>query len=468
MRNTIWFLLGCGLALVLVGAILLRPLRAIGADTATATPAATARSATPAPTPTLAIDSLLWRREGGIAGLCDRLTILADGQAYYGRCNEGQRVGHLTAAERATYERYASAYAPFQHQAQDNPGRPDNLALTLRFPGLGARAATDAEQATVAAWVATVYARLMQAEQQGDLVAAARLDLAMRLGRSADAIQTLAVESVDWPDSCLGIAQAGQMCATVITPGVRILLQADGRAYEYRASLRGLVMPAQVVAPATATLVAATSTRAGATSAPTATIWPTITPPPTAYAVPSDGWLGLYYANPTLSGSPVLVRTDRGLGFDWGLGGPGGLVPADHFSVRWARRVRLSAGDYNYKVKADDGVRLWVDGQLLLDQWSGGAKELVANLRLGEGEHTVVVEYFELEGSAHIQVSWGKLYPPKTATRTSTPTAKPTLTPLPTRTPTATPVITAWRGEYYANRQLSGAPALVRNDEHLP
>jgi len=60
-------------------------------------------------------------------------------------------------------------------------------------------------------------------------------DLAARLSVAPDAITVKAVESIDWPDASLGCPQPGMMYAQVITPGYRIVLEVDGKSYEYHA-----------------------------------------------------------------------------------------------------------------------------------------------------------------------------------------------------------------------------------------
>ncbi len=69
-----------------------------------------------------------------------------------------------------------------------------------------------------------------------ELVAQAIADLAGRLGVAAEAIQVRSVEAVEWPDASLGCPQPGMVYAQVITPGYRIVLEAEGQAYEYHSS----------------------------------------------------------------------------------------------------------------------------------------------------------------------------------------------------------------------------------------
>lgn len=71
---------------------------------------------------------------------------------------------------------------------------------------------------------------------------AAQQDLAQALGLPAELVTIGAVEEQDWPDSCLGLGGAAEICAAVITPGFRILLTAGGSEYEYRSNREGDVV----------------------------------------------------------------------------------------------------------------------------------------------------------------------------------------------------------------------------------
>jgi len=191
-------------------------------------------------------------------------------------------------------------------------------------------------------------------------------------------------------------------------------------------------------------------------------------------------WKGAYFDNRKLEGSPVLVRNDRDVDFNWGPGSPAASLPADNFSCRWTRTLKLKKSTYRFYARVDDGIRLWVDDKLLIDQWHDAAGKLYAgDVSLKEGEHAVKVEYYEHGGGARIEV-WGEVLAPTptptptftatptqtptptttntptktltptptptgtpTPTATSTPTGTPTQTPLPTETPTATPTPTA-------------------------
>lgn len=155
-----------------------------------------------------------------------------------------------------------------------------------------------------------------------------------------------------------------------------------------------------------------------------------------------DHWQGSYFANPDLEGDPLLVRNDEEINFDWGRGSPASLLPVDNFSVRWRRRVSFEEGTYRFWAAADDGVRLYLDEEILIDDWRDSpAKRLEADATLAAGEYEVIVEYYERGDKASVKVGWERLATPTpTSTPTSTPTKTPTSPPpTATETPTRTP-----------------------------
>jgi hypothetical protein len=157
---------------------------------------------------------------------------------------------------------------------------------------------------------------------------------------------------------------------------------------------------------------------------------------------PYPNWKAVYWANQDLLGSPALIRDDAHIDYDWGTGSPGSGIPNDHFSARWTRTLGLEEGVYRFTIHVDDGVRLWVDEQVVIDDWNDRAlHELTADhVIAGVGAHTLKVEYYENIADARIHMSWFKVGPPS---------------------------YPDWKGEYYANPDLSGAPVVVRNDRSL-
>jgi hypothetical protein len=119
-------------------------------------------------------------------------------------------------------------------------------------------------------------------------------------------------------------------------------------------------------------------------------------------------WTAEYFGNKDLGGPPVTVKQEAAIFYDWGFGKPYAILPySDHFSVRWTGQRYFHAGWYRFGLFSDDGVRLWVDGQLLVDEWHENRAEYHSQLvYLGTGYHDVVVEYYENEGEAEIRLWW--------------------------------------------------------------
>jgi len=123
-----------------------------------------------------------------------------------------------------------------------------------------------------------------------------------------------------------------------------------------------------------------------------------------ALASPGSWWAD-YFANPNLEGAPVLSRADGSINFDWGGGSPDPAVPADNFSVRWTRDEWFAGGTFRFTVRSDDGIRLWVNGELLIDEWHDReAAWIVVDHFVPQGTWPVVVEYYEHGGGAVAQV----------------------------------------------------------------
>ena len=89
---------------------------------------------------------------------------------------------------------------------------------------------------------------------------------------------------------------------------------------------------------------------------------------PTGWA--STQWRASYFANRTLSGSPAGERCEAAVDYNWGSAGPTGVgVGTDDFSARWVKTQSFAAGSYTFTATADDGVRVYLDGTLIINQW---------------------------------------------------------------------------------------------------
>jgi len=164
----------------------------------------------------------------------------------------------------------------------------------------------------------------------------------------------------------------------------------------------------------------------------------TVTPPPTPAPTITE-WRGEYYANLELKGSPALVRNDRAVDFNWGDKAPGPGLPADNFSARWTRSIHFDQGNYRFYAKSDDGVRVWLDGWLVIDQWRAGPLSASGDFaNVGAGPHTVKVEYYEHLGDAMVSVWWQR-----------------------------TDIFRNWQAQYYNDIYLQEPPILVRDDPEV-
>ena len=119
-------------------------------------------------------------------------------------------------------------------------------------------------------------------------------------------------------------------------------------------------------------------------------------------------WTAEYFDNRNLTGTPVVVREEDRVFYDWGFDKARPKLPSpDNFSVRWSGQRYFHSGCYRFGLFADDGVRLWIDGELLVDQWHNGRGEYHSALKyLATGLHQVVIEYFEADGEAEIRFWW--------------------------------------------------------------
>jgi uncharacterized protein YgiM (DUF1202 family) len=125
-------------------------------------------------------------------------------------------------------------------------------------------------------------------------------------------------------------------------------------------------------------------------------------PPPT-----NGPWTAQYFANPSLVGTPSLIQTEVTPTHDWGSGSPTASIPADNFSARWTSLQTLNAGTYQLTVRADDGVRVIIDGVTYVNEWhtATGATYTIA-VNLFAGQHTFIVDFYEAGGLAFLNYTF--------------------------------------------------------------
>lgn len=120
------------------------------------------------------------------------------------------------------------------------------------------------------------------------------------------------------------------------------------------------------------------------------------------------GLRGTYYLGLDLSNA-VTTRVDTTVDFNWGSGSPGAFLPNDGFSIRWLGQVQPQfTQTYTFYTLTDDGVRLWINNQQLVNAWiNQPAIEYSGTIALTAGTwYPVRMEYFEDGGTAESHLSW--------------------------------------------------------------
>ena len=106
-------------------------------------------------------------------------------------------------------------------------------------------------------------------------------------------------------------------------------------------------------------------------------------------------------------GTPVARQCEPTINYAWEQGGPALLNGhSDRFGIRWQGRFQFTSGTYQFHLEADDGLRVWIDGESLFADWTGGPKEKIIAKTMSEGLHAVRVEYFEYDQGATAKVQW--------------------------------------------------------------
>ena len=179
----------------------------------------------------------------------------------------------------------------------------------------------------------------------------------------------------------------------------------------------------------------------------------------------NDGNDAVYPLEDPFTGSPVLTRTDASVDFNWGRNSPASEVSSDYFSVKWSGQVRAPvSGSYTFTVTADDGVRLFLNGELVIDAWQDqDATPYSYTTTLTSGTlYNIELHYFEKAGDATCQLEWS--YPGQGLQTIPRGQLFPTSSTTPG---------TGLRGQYYndnpnggypLSNPFAGSPVLTRTD----
>jgi hypothetical protein len=125
-----------------------------------------------------------------------------------------------------------------------------------------------------------------------------------------------------------------------------------------------------------------------------------------------DGLLGDYYQDPgdgTFFNTLVFSRTDATVNFNFGTGSPGTGVGIDDFSIRWTGQVTAPVtGEYIFTTESDDGARLWVSGQQIVDSFvdQGPTKHSGKIFLIAGGVYDIRMDYYENGGGAVARLFW--------------------------------------------------------------
>ncbi|KAM3116138.1 PA14 domain-containing protein [Phormidesmis sp. 146-33] len=129
----------------------------------------------------------------------------------------------------------------------------------------------------------------------------------------------------------------------------------------------------------------------------------------TASSAPGTGLRAEYFDNRDFTNLKV-TRTDATVNFNWGFGSPDRTIAADTFSVRWMGQIKSRFSEtYTFSTTSDDGVRLWVNNQLVIDRW-GSSNATIENrgtITLQAGQlYDIRLDYVESGGNARSTLSW--------------------------------------------------------------
>jgi hypothetical protein len=135
-----------------------------------------------------------------------------------------------------------------------------------------------------------------------------------------------------------------------------------------------------------------------------------------AFIGDGTGLTGTYWDNLDLTYNLKLVRRDSRINFDWGVYAPDPSMGVNTFSTRWTGSVQAQFSEtYTFTVRADDGMRLWVNNQLIVDKWQDGtASEVSGRIALQAGVKVPIrLEYYEHLDSASVQLFWSSASTPR-------------------------------------------------------
>ncbi|MEV6163481.1 PA14 domain-containing protein [Streptomyces sp. NPDC052052] len=140
----------------------------------------------------------------------------------------------------------------------------------------------------------------------------------------------------------------------------------------------------------------------------------TVVPASAAVSCTSPVFTRQFFANTTFSGTPKRTDCDSAIDQNWGTGKPTSGVPSNNFGVRWSvSRDFGSGGPFTFKVSAQDGIRVYLDGVRKINLWKNVSTTVkkTVNVTIPKGKHTLRVDYVNWTGTAKVTYT----YTPRTS-----------------------------------------------------
>ena len=112
-----------------------------------------------------------------------------------------------------------------------------------------------------------------------------------------------------------------------------------------------------------------------------------------------------FFNNKNLEGEPIASRIDKSINFYWGdkISPIPGVVNDDKFSIRWTGKLKSPGnGEYEIGLKADNGFKLYIGGNLVIDAWTDKAPGLFKTEQFkfeDEKVYDIKVEFYENIGT---------------------------------------------------------------------
>ncbi|MEO0564159.1 MAG: SH3 domain-containing protein, partial [Chloroflexota bacterium] len=133
--------------------------------------------------------------------------------------------------------------------------------------------------------------------------------------------------------------------------------------------------------------------------------------PEPSSAIATEGrWLAEFYNNTTLTPPVAFANETPSPVADWGTDAPVSEVNAEGWSARFTTSFFLNEGRYRATLRADDGVRFYVNGRLLIDQFgSTGGRAFDVEFDVGSGDQTFIIEHVEYGGTAFLRYSLARV-----------------------------------------------------------